>query len=295
MYSTSSIYNIEEPFEMNEKSTLWMGDLDVWMDEDFIKQVWQILGEEVETRIIRNKQTGLSCGYAFIEFGSNQAARDALHTMNGNKIPYTLSTLFRLNWASGESGNDQKDNHGPEFSIFVGDLNSNVDKDYLLTLFRTRYTSCHSVKIMLNASTGISRGYGFVRFSNQQEQQQAVKEMNGALCRNRPMKVSFATPRTHHHQQRYQQLALQAPALVQQPTDPNNTTVFIGGLSSPVTETELQKYFDSFGEILSVKIPPGKRCGFVQYATRMSAEVAIEMMNGFPIGNSRIRLSWGRS
>ncbi|CAO3691876.1 unnamed protein product [Rhizopus stolonifer] len=269
-----------------------MGDLESWMDENFIRQTWQALGQDVVVRIIRNKQTGISCGYAFIEFLSNYAATKALYTVSGNKIPYTQST-FRLNWASGDGICEKKDNRTPEFSIFVGDLNSNVDKQYLLTLFRTRYSSCHSVKIMINSSTGISRGYGFVRFSNQQEQQQAVKEMNGALCRNRPMKVSFATPKTN--QQRYNQLALKAPALIQQPTDPNNTTVFIGGLSSPVTENELRGYFDSFGEIISVKIPPGKRCGFVQYSTRISAEVAIEMMNGFPIGSSRIRLSWGRS
>ncbi|KAI3475618.1 hypothetical protein L1887_62960 [Cichorium endivia] len=77
--------------------------------------------------------------------------------------------------------------------------------------------------------------------------------------------------------------------------DPNNTTVFVGGLSSLVSESTLRRYFEHFGEITYVKIPPGKGCGFVQYVRKQDAENAIQRMNGFPILNSKIRLSWGRS
>lgn len=42
-------------------------------------------------------------------------------------------------------------------------------------------------------------------------------------------------------------------------------------------------------------MPVGKHCGFVQFVRKADAERAIEKMQGFPIGGSRIRLSWGRS
>ncbi|KAN0060967.1 hypothetical protein ACQY0O_006701 [Thecaphora frezii] len=77
--------------------------------------------------------------------------------------------------------------------------------------------------------------------------------------------------------------------------DPNNTTVFVGGLSSLISEDTLRQFFDPYGEITYVKIPPGKGCGFVQFVHKADAERAINLMNGFPIGNARIRLSWGRS
>lgn len=146
---------------------------------------------------------------------------------------------------------------------------------------------------MTDPVSGLSRGYGFVRFHDPTEHQDALTQMNGVYCGNRPMRVSLATPKNSNA--RYHQLALQAPALVQQPTDPSNTTVFVGGLSSPVTEDELRSCFAPFGEIVYVKIPPNKGCGFVQYVSRQSAELAIEQMNGYQIGSSRIRLSWGRS
>ena len=47
--------------------------------------------------------------------------------------------------------------------------------------------------------------------------------------------------------------------------------------------------------MLKVKVPVGKHCGFVQFVRKADAENAIEKMQGFPIGGSRIRLSWGRS
>lgn len=148
---------------------------------------------------------------------------------------------------------------------------------------------------MSDSGTGLSRGYGFVRFLDLMEQLDAVKEMNGIICNGRPMRVAFATPKSHNSKKDFNELVLRAPALVQQPTDPNNTTVFVGGLSSPVSEEQLGSYFAPYGEVSYVKIPPGKGCGFVQYVTRQSAERAIEKMNGFVIGSSGIRLSWGRS
>lgn len=77
--------------------------------------------------------------------------------------------------------------------------------------------------------------------------------------------------------------------------DPSNTTVFVGGLSSLISEDTLKTFFVPFGEIKYVKIPPGKGCGFVQFVRKADAERAIERMQGFPIGGGRIRLSWGRS
>ncbi|KAI9300337.1 hypothetical protein BJ944DRAFT_136726, partial [Cunninghamella echinulata] len=72
-----------------------------------------------------------------------------------------------------------------------------------------------------------------------------------------------------------------------------NTTIFIGGLSTPLKEEELKQYFNPFGNIIYVKIPPGKGCGFVQYVSRSSAELAMKHMNGYQIGQSRIRIYWG--
>ena len=214
------------------------------------------------------------------------------------------------------SGNDR----GPEHSIFVGDLGPEVNEYVLVSLFQNRFPSCKSAKIMTDPISGMSRGYGFVRFSDEGDQQRALSEMQGVYCGNRPMRISTATPKNKsgggpmggmpgggpggpqiggmgpYPQMGQPQMGFyNQPQPMNQFTDPNNTTVFVGGLSGYVTEDELRSFFQGFGEITYVKIPPGKGCGFVQFVQRHAAEMAINQMQGYPIGNSRVRLSWGRS
>lgn len=77
--------------------------------------------------------------------------------------------------------------------------------------------------------------------------------------------------------------------------DPNNTTLFIGGLSPSVTEAELHAAFSRYGDIVYTKIPQGKGCGFVQFVARPAAEMAMQEMMGTMLGGMAIRISWGRS
>ena len=73
--------------------------------------------------------------------------------------------------------------------------------------------------------------------------------------------------------------------------DPNNTTLFIGGLSSGVSEDDLRVLFGRFGDIVYTKIPPGKGCGFVQFVQRPAAETAMAQMQVCPpfrLANSRL-------
>jgi RNA recognition motif-containing protein len=82
---------------------------------------------------------------------------------------------------------------------------------------------------------------------------------------------------------------------VQPDSDVTNTTIFIGNLDSNVSEDELRQICVQFGELIYVKIPVGKGCGFVQYASRASAEEAVQRLHGTMIGQQAVRLSWGRS
>lgn len=71
--------------------------------------------------------------------------------------------------------------------------------------------------------------------------------------------------------------------------------IFVGGLDPNVTEDMLKQVFTPYGDVVHVKIPVGKRCGFVQYANRSSAEEALVILQGTLVGGQNVRLSWGRS
>ena len=50
-----------------QKTTLWMGELEPWIDENFIRSLWFGMGEQVNVKMIRDKFTGL----VFEPFGSD--------------------------------------------------------------------------------------------------------------------------------------------------------------------------------------------------------------------------------
>lgn len=46
-----------------DKATLWMGDLDPWMTEEWIRQVFLSYGFLVSVKMIRDKTTGYGRSY----------------------------------------------------------------------------------------------------------------------------------------------------------------------------------------------------------------------------------------
>ncbi|TYI19153.1 hypothetical protein ES332_A07G144600v1 [Gossypium tomentosum] len=291
------------PTSLEEVRTLWIGDLQFWVDESYLNSCFAHTGELVSIKIIRNKITGQPEGYGFVEFVSHQAAERILQTYNGTPMPGT-DQMFRLNWASFGIG-ERRTDPGLEHSIFVGDLASDVT-DYLLQeTFRAHYPSVRGAKVVTDPNTGRSKGYGFVKFADEMERNRAMTEMNGVYCSTRAMRISAATPKktTAGFQQQYAVAkavypvpAYTTPMQVLPPDNDNtNTTISVGNLDPNVTEEELKQFFSPLGEIVYVKIPAAKGCGFVQFATRTSAEEAIQRMQGQMIGQQVVRISWGRS
>nr|CAB3457274.1 unnamed protein product [Digitaria exilis] len=306
-----------------ENKTIWVGDLHYWMDENYLHSCFGYTGEVVAIKVIRNKQTGQSEGYGFVEFYSHAAAEKVLEGFSGHIMPNT-DQPFRLNWASFSMG-DRRSDVASDHSIFVGDLASDVNDATLLETFSSRYSSVKGAKVVIDANTGRSKGYGFVRFGDDSEKTHAMTEMNGVYCSSRPMRIGPATPRkssgsitsstvtisTNFHTHFF--ALWNTTAVVSFPFssgngtsgsngssarsdgDLTNTTVFVGGLDPNVSEEDLRQTFSQYGEISSVKIPVGKQCGFVQFAQRKNAEDALQGLNGSTIGKQTVRLSWGRN
>uniref|UniRef100_A0A7N0SZR6 RRM domain-containing protein n=1 Tax=Kalanchoe fedtschenkoi TaxID=63787 RepID=A0A7N0SZR6_KALFE len=282
--------------------TVWIGDLQPWMDESYLQNCFASAGELVSVKVIRNKQTGQSDGYGFVEFLSRAEAEKVLQSYPGTSMPNTEQS-FRLNWASFSPLERQSDPR-PDLSVFVGDLAPDVTDTVLQETFASKYQSTKGVKVVVDPNTGRSKGYGFVRFGDESDKLKAVTEMNGAFCLSRPMRVGVATPkRSPGYQHRSSPASVASaengyhgtPTHGFQSDSDSNRTIFVGGIDAETTEEEIRQPFSQFGEIISVKIPVGKGCAFVQFAERSNAEDAIQGLNGTVIGKQTVRLAWGRT
>ncbi|XP_023537623.1 polyadenylate-binding protein RBP47-like [Cucurbita pepo subsp. pepo] len=282
----------------SENKTIWVGDLQHWMDENYLHSCFASTGEVSSIKVIRNKQTGISEGYGFVEFLSHTTAEKVLHNYSTVLMPNTELT-FRLNWATSSTG-DKRSEKGSDLSIFVGDLAADVTDSILQETFASKYSSVKAAKVVYDPNTGCSKGYGFVRFGDDNERSQAMTDMNGVYCSSRPMRIGAATPKkSSGYQHQYSSQGYGSNGSFthghQSDGDSTNTTIFIGGLDPNVTDDDLRQLFSQHGDIVSVKIPIGKGCGFIQFANRKNAEEALQKLNGTEIGKQTVRLSWGRS
>jgi hypothetical protein len=181
------------------RSTLWWSELEPWMDEEYAKQVCDLMEWNPQSIKVPHPppdsltgQQANNPGYCFLTFKTPAHAASVLAQINnnGSGTPLTMpnsSKPFLLNWASSTpippshsplGFSNQSQQHAKEYSIFVGDLAPEASNSDLVAVFRNPvlglrndrepkfihpFASCKSAKIMLDPSTGVSRGYGFVR------------------------------------------------------------------------------------------------------------------------------------
>lgn len=175
---------------MTRVGALWIGGLEPYMDEAFLRQAMTQLGQDgiVSIKVMTNKFTGEPAGYGFINFDSDHRAVLAMHRLGGKVIPNSNPPVrFKLNHNSTRLQPGE-----PDTSIWVGDLTPEVDDYALYQFFTQRYQSVRCAKVVLD-DAGFSKGYGFVRFGSDGEQQHALAHMSGEVgLGSKPIKVSMA-------------------------------------------------------------------------------------------------------
>ncbi len=79
-------------------------------------------------------------------------------------------------------------------NIFVGSLPYSVEEAELKSFFED-YGEVSSVKIITDKFTGRSKGFGFVEMPDDEQAQQAIKELNGAEVKGRAIVVNKSEPK----------------------------------------------------------------------------------------------------
>ena len=89
---------------MQERS-LWIGDIEPWMDETTVKSYFAQLQTTIRSvKLIRNRQTGVPAGYGFVEFKDAVEADEVFRHLNGKLIPGYSPKVFKLNRAMHGAG-----------------------------------------------------------------------------------------------------------------------------------------------------------------------------------------------
>ncbi|MEW6068576.1 MAG: RNA-binding protein [Nitrospirota bacterium] len=79
--------------------------------------------------------------------------------------------------------------------LYVGNLSYNIDEETLKGVF-AEIGEIESVKIIKDAVTGRSKGFGFVEMTSKEDAQKAISMLNGKTVMERSITVNEAKPQT---------------------------------------------------------------------------------------------------
>uniref|UniRef100_T1JIY3 RRM domain-containing protein n=1 Tax=Strigamia maritima TaxID=126957 RepID=T1JIY3_STRMM len=152
--------------------------------------------------------------------------------------------------------------------LFVGGLSWETTQDTLCRFF-TRFGEVIDCVVMKNNETGRSRGFGFVTFKDPGCVQVVLSSGPHSLD-GRTIDPKACNPRSMQkgsgdHKQ-------------VQKNKGNNPKIFLGGLPSNITETDLKNFFSKYGSVLEVVImydqekKRSRGFGFLSFETEDSVE-----------------------
>ncbi|XP_078439120.1 polyadenylate-binding protein 7-like isoform X2 [Wolffia australiana] len=250
-------------------ATLYAGDLDPNVDEKLILKVFGEHGNVSSVRLCRDRLTGDSLRYAYVNFCSRSEAEKALKSLNHTALK---GKPMRIMWSL-RNPILRKSGEG---NVFVKNLDSSIDGAKLEEIFST-HGEILSSKVATDED-GRSKCYGFVQFQTEKSAQAAIEALNGSQ---------------EHGTRKLYVAKFVRKSLRPQPDFPKSSTVFIKNLDESITETLIQESFLKFGAVRKVKIVKNEAgayrgFGFVSFERQDEAKSAIAAMNRAQIGSRTV-------
>ncbi|KAK0416468.1 hypothetical protein QR680_012504 [Steinernema hermaphroditum] len=273
--------------EDTQPKTLYVGNLDPRVTEDFIVTLFGQIGTVTKTKVIYD---GGSDPYAFVEFADHAMATQALQTMNKRSL---MDREMKVNWAT-QPGSQAKADTSKHFHVFVGDLSPEVDNKALKEAFAP-FGDVSDAKVIRDVQTMKSKGYGFVSYPKREEAERAIEQMNGQWLGRRTIRTNWATRKpasggsesTPRKELYYND--------VYNSTGPDNTSVYVGNVSNNATEDDIRNVFKEFGNIVDIRHFKSQGYSFVKFDSKEHAASAICERNGSELCGQTIRCSWGKT
>merc|ERR1712126_732673 len=180
--------------EDDRKTNLIVNYLPQTMTQEEIRSLFSSIGEVESCKLIRDKVTGQSLGYGFVNYHRIEDATKAIQTLNGLRLQ---NKTIKVSYARPSSEAIKGAN------LYVSGLPKHMAQPDLERLF----SSCGNIitsRILCDNITGVSKGdgsvpglskgFGFIGFDQRIEAERAIQKLNGTIPEGatEPITVKFA-------------------------------------------------------------------------------------------------------
>ncbi|XP_049807225.1 ELAV-like protein 1 isoform X2 [Schistocerca nitens] len=166
------------------KTNLIVNYLPQTMTQEEIRSLFSSIGEVESCKLIRDKVTGQSLGYGFVNYHRPEDAEKAINTLNGLRLQ---NKTIKVSYARPSSEAIKGAN------LYVSGLPKNMTQQDLENLFSpygriiTSRILCDNITVRQFVSGAgdslpcLSKGVGFIRFDQRIEAERAIQELNGTV------------------------------------------------------------------------------------------------------------------
>lgn len=178
----------------DQRTNLIVNYLPQNMTQEEIRSLFASIGPVESCKLIRDKVTGQSLAYAFVNYVNPGDASAAIERVNGMEKE---GKTVKVSYARPSSSAIKNAN------LYVSGLPPEFTQEQLDQLF-CRFGYIITSKVVRDPSNGLGKGIAFVRFDQNEQAQHAIRELNGTIppgC-NQQITVKYANPpRTQQQQQ----------------------------------------------------------------------------------------------
>lgn len=181
LHNSSQTGNMED-----SKTNLIVNYLPQTMTQEDIRSLFSSIGEVESCKLIRDKVTGQSLGYGFVNYVRPEDAEKAINTLNGLRLQ---NKTIKVSYARPSSEAIKGAN------LYVSGLPKSMTQQDLENLFAP-YGRIITSRILCDNITGLglSKGVGFIRFDQRVEAERAIQKLHGTIPDGaaEPITVKFA-------------------------------------------------------------------------------------------------------
>lgn len=166
------------------KTNLIINYLPQNMSQEEVRSLFSSMGEVESCKLVRDKLTGQSLGYGFVNYIRQEEAAKAVSTLNGLRLQNkTIKVSFARPSCEAIKG----------ANLYVSGLPKTMTQPDLEGLF-VGFGQIITSRILCDNVTGLSKGVGFVRFDKRGEAEVAISKLNGIIPPGsaEPITVKFA-------------------------------------------------------------------------------------------------------
>jgi len=173
-----------QPENDDSKTNLIVNYLPQTMTQEEIRSLFSSIGEVESCKLIRDKVTGQSLGYGFVNYHRADDATKAIQTLNGLRLQ---NKTIKVSYARPSSEAIKGAN------LYVSGLPKHMAQPDLERMFACSGNIITS-RILCDNITGLSKGVGFIRFDQRIEAERAIQKLNGTIPEGatEPVTVKFA-------------------------------------------------------------------------------------------------------